>query len=70
MTELKPSSLSHYIATLRQVLDFAGVEPNPARDRRVKLPREWRRHQPPTRVEISPRIWSSLGLRQSERGRS
>jgi integrase len=39
MDELKPSSLSRYVATLRQVLDFAGVDPNPARDRRVKLPR-------------------------------
>ena len=37
--DLKPSSLSRYVATLRLVLDFAGVDPNPARDKRVKLPR-------------------------------
>jgi integrase len=37
--ELKPSSVSRYVATLRQLLDFAGVSPNPARDARVKLPR-------------------------------
>src|SRR5215218_68277 len=37
--DLKPSSLAIYLATFRQVLDFAGVEPNPARDRRVKLPK-------------------------------
>ncbi len=54
---LKPSSLSRYVATLRMVLDFAGVDPNPARDKRVKLPRiegprrraavrEGRRHHP------------------------
>jgi integrase len=39
MVDLKPSSLSRYVATLRQLLDFAGVEPNPARDKRVKLPK-------------------------------
>ncbi len=38
-SDLAPSSLGRYIVTLRQVLDFAEVEPNPARDKRVKLPR-------------------------------
>jgi len=38
-TDLAPSSLGRYIVTLRQDLDFAEVEPNPARDKRVKLPR-------------------------------
>jgi integrase len=36
---LLPSSLSRYANTLRQLLDFAGLEPNPARDKRVRLPR-------------------------------
>jgi integrase len=37
--ELAPSSIVQYIGTLRQVLDYAGVDPNPARDRRrVRLP--------------------------------
>jgi hypothetical protein len=36
---LKPSSVRQYIATLRLLLDFAGVDPNPARDGRVRLPR-------------------------------
>jgi integrase len=36
--DLKPSSVSRYTATVRQLLDFAGVDPNPARDKRVKLP--------------------------------
>jgi len=36
---LKPASLRSYVATLRLILDHAGVEPNPARDKRVKLPR-------------------------------
>jgi integrase len=38
-SSLKPSSLRQYTGTLRQVLDYAGLEPNPARDRRVRLPR-------------------------------
>jgi hypothetical protein len=36
--DLKPSSIRLYLQTLRLVLDFAGCDPNPARDRRVKLP--------------------------------
>src|SRR6185295_16187088 len=37
--DLKPASLSRYLATLRLILDFAEIEPNPARHKRVKLPR-------------------------------
>jgi integrase len=35
---LTPKVLRDYMSTLKQVLDFAGVEPNPARDRRVRYP--------------------------------
>jgi integrase len=35
----QPSSFRAYLTTLRLLLDHAGVEPNPARDKRVKLPR-------------------------------
>jgi integrase len=35
---LSPKSLGHYLSTLRQVLDFCDVTPNPARSRKVKLP--------------------------------
>ena len=39
--KLKPSSVRRYVATLRAVLDFAGLDQeNPARDSRVRLPRE------------------------------
>ena len=72
MSDLKPSSLSRYLNTLRQVLDFAGVEPNPARDRRVKLPRiEATTVEPPTAKQVdaiiahSPPRWK-LGLRTLE----
>jgi integrase len=69
---LKPSSLRRYLATLRGVLDFAGVNPNPARDSRVKLPRE--EHvpvDPPTAADVetilaySPDRWR-LPLRTLE----
>lgn len=36
--ELSPASVSRYTATLRLLLDFCEVTPNPARDERVKLP--------------------------------
>jgi integrase len=39
-SKLKSSSLRRYLATLRAVLDFVGLEENVARDPRVKLPRE------------------------------
>jgi integrase len=37
---LKPSSIRQYLSTLRAVLDFAGCDPNPARDGRIRLPRQ------------------------------
>lgn len=45
--DLAASTLAAYMATFRQILDFAGVDPNPARDRAVRLPRE-------TDVEVEP----------------
>lgn len=36
---LAPGTVSEYVTTLRAILDHAGVDPNPARDRRVELPR-------------------------------
>jgi integrase len=35
---LTPKVLRDYMGTLKQTLDFAGIEPNPARDRRVRYP--------------------------------
>lgn len=37
--DLAASSVHRYVGTLAQVLDYAGCDPNPARDRRVKVPR-------------------------------
>ena len=41
---------------LAMVLDFCGVEPNPARDKRVKLPKERRPHVPPPLAEHVERV--------------
>lgn len=56
--------MRNYLGTLRQVLDFADLDPNPARDRRVKLPRpEENVPNPPTAAEVAtivenaPRRW-------------
>ena len=72
MVGLKPSSLSRYVATLRQVLDFAAIDPNPARDRRVKLPKiETTVVEPPSAEQVekiiaySPSRWR-LSLRVLE----
>jgi integrase len=69
---LKPSSIRRYVATLRAVLDFADVDPNPARDGRVKLPREEQSVvDPPTAADVDtiiatvPERWR-LALRTLE----
>lgn len=69
---LKPSSIRRYAATLRAVLDFAGVDPNPARDSRVRLPREeYAVVDPPTANDVDtiiatvPKRWR-LPLRTLE----
>jgi integrase len=38
--ELKAETIRKIVGTLAMILDFAGVSPNPARDRLVKLPRK------------------------------
>jgi integrase len=50
---LKPSSVRRYVATLRALLDFVGVDPNPARDDRIRLPREEQTIvDPPSAVDV------------------
>jgi integrase len=50
---LARSSIYKSLAALRMALDHAGLEPNPARDRRVKLPREVRPEvAPPTAAHV------------------
>jgi integrase len=52
-SDLKPASLARYLATFRLILDFAGIEPNPARDRNVRLPRiEVAVVEPPSAAQV------------------
>ena len=48
-----PGTVEKALGALRQLLDHVGVEPNPARDRRVRLPRRRREEiEPPTATEV------------------
>ena len=49
--ELKPGSLLRYMGTLRLLFDFEGIDPNPARDQRVKLPQVIREEPDPPSAE-------------------
>ena len=77
---MKPSSLKKYMQTMRAVFDYAGVDPNPARDQRVRLPRdEHVELEPPSAADVAaiiahtPRRWrlalqtlAGTGLRVGE----
>ena len=80
--DLQPLSVRNYIGTFRQVLDFADLGVNVARDRRVKLPRPFEAiPNPPSAadvaaiVENAPHKWrlairvlAETGLRVGELG--
>lgn len=53
LDDIKASSVKRYLTTLRQVLDYAGADPNPARDARVRLRRV-------ERVEVEPPTWAEV----------
>ena len=46
---------------LAQTLDFYGVDPNPVRDQRVKLPKERKAHIPPPLAEHVERVAQTVG---------
>jgi integrase len=49
----KPATIRRRLAIIKQTLDHAGIQPNPARDRRVRVPRiepEW--VDPPSTREV------------------
>ena len=50
-TTRKPGTLGQYLIAFRLLLDHAGVEPNPARDPRVKLPKHVREEPSPPSAE-------------------
>jgi integrase len=78
--DLKARTVQLYLATLKQVLDHAEVVPNPARDRRVRVPRvvaeepvppSWREVELllaaiPDRYRLLVRVLEATGLRVGE----
>jgi integrase len=53
----KPSTLRVYLSTLRRVLDHAGIEPNPARSPRIRLPRTQHvEMEPPSASDVESMI--------------
>ncbi|MBA3381532.1 MAG: hypothetical protein H0T97_06670 [Actinobacteria bacterium] len=53
LAELKRESIRKTLSVLAMILDHEGIQPNPARDARVKLPRGERRHvSPPTAAHV------------------
>jgi integrase len=57
---LRRESIRKTISTLTQVFDFAKVEPNPTRDRTVKLPRELRPEVNPPSAEHVEAVYHLL----------
>jgi integrase len=47
----RPGTVGLYVVTFRLLLDYVGVEPNPARDSRVKLPKRTREEPRPPSAE-------------------
>jgi integrase len=59
----KPGTVQQYVVALRLLLDFAAVEPNVARDPRVKLPKQTREEPQPPSAEHLLAIMEALGER-------
>lgn len=65
--ELEPRTVGKYLSSLRLALDFAGLDRNPARDRRLRVPRAVKEEpEPPTGAHvlaILERVPSGYGSR-------
>jgi integrase len=59
----KPGTVQQYVVALRLLLDFTAVEPNVARDPRVKLPKQVREEPQPPSAEQMLAILEALGER-------
>lgn len=58
----KPGTVRLFVTQLRMVLDFAGIVPNPARDRRVELPRVIRAEpDPPDAPDVEAMLHALRG---------
>ena len=56
----KPGTLNQYLIAFRLLLDHAGIDPNPARDPRVKLPKRVREEPSPPSAEHVTKILGAL----------
>jgi integrase len=56
----KRETLRKSLAGLAQTLEHHGIEPNPARDKRVRLPKERRAHIPPPLADHVERVTETL----------
>jgi integrase len=63
--KLRRKSLEHYLSTLRQVIDFCDIEPNPARSTKVRLPEEVREEVAPPSAEEWNAIKDNIRKRSS-----
>ena len=59
----KPSTVGLYLAALRLLLDYIGLEDNVARDRRVRLPKRTREEPNPPPAEHVEAILATIGSR-------
>jgi hypothetical protein len=59
----KPGTIALYLLSLRLLLDFIGLEPNVARDSRVKKPKQVREEPQPPSAEQFAAILEALGER-------
>jgi integrase len=59
----KPGTVQLYLIAFRLLLDFVGIEENPARDPRVKLPKRTREEPQPPPAEHTLAILEAMGER-------
>jgi integrase len=59
----KPGTVRQKMIAVRLLLDFAGCDPNPARDQRVRLPKQVREEPAPPSAEHVMAILDKLGKR-------
>jgi integrase len=62
-TRYKPGTVQLYVVVLRLLLDFVGLEENPARDSRVKLPKQTREEPNPPSAEQVEGILAAMSER-------
>ena len=59
----KPGTLQQYLIAFRLLLDHVGIDPNPARDPRVKLPKQVREEPNPPSAEHTEAILAAIGAK-------